>query len=559
MEEDIKGKFVIRKRADGVRYALYVPENVNADTPVFTYVYGAGGPVNDWRNAQNGVLEHGSNSIIIMPNIDWNANWGAVTMDVVNEVKEEFGVTNTNVSSSGFSMGGFAGYVTVAENIKQNPDCEPQTVFLIDSYGQLYNNPNKYISDTDTINIYKENQTVFFAFDTTGKGTNVNEQYAKAGLNIITVKCVGQDHVGINAKFFSNGVYDYMAGGALPKDGYIYSKYNPETGKWEEIPYEEIATKDDLNTYFGIDTFVSNMDRLYKLPDITIKSDDKTLENYLNAIRKVLRNTTFFTANFNEASFLSTTQVPNAIPDLITEYFTMTSSLLNKIANKTTAIAKIAGEIELLDKNMSSRAEHINNATALYTIAEMIQQPIIDNVTDTPTENPDDVILTPPEELIPEEEKEETPTPPSNSEEQPTTPVQPSQPVIPPALPENDDDNDNGNGGQKPTEPTPPVQPSKPTEPEKLPIEEQFPKYDELYTSNDKVVYNYNDEYKVVVHHENGKITGVEHYYDYKTTEDATKAVEQLTKDYKDIENFDKIIQKDQYVKVMFKEDMYKE
>ena len=37
MEEDIKGKFVIRTKGKGIKYKLYVPDNVNEDTPVFVY------------------------------------------------------------------------------------------------------------------------------------------------------------------------------------------------------------------------------------------------------------------------------------------------------------------------------------------------------------------------------------------------------------------------------------------------------------------------------------------------------------------------------------------
>lgn len=355
MEEDIKGKFVTRTKENGIKYKLYVPKNVNADTPVFTYAYGTGDP-----GIEKCVLEQGSDSVFIMTIVDWDADLGSITMDIVNEVKQEFGVTSTNVTPSGFSLGGFAGYETAAENIRQNPDCKPQTVFLIDTYGPIYYNPQLYLNDIDTINLYKENKTVFFAFDTTEKTSDINTLYAQAGLNVIMVKCIGQNHGGINASFFSNGIYDYMAGRALPKDGYIYSRYNVETGVWEEIPYEEIATIDDLNYYFSTDALLSNIDKLYKLPNI-IKSDDQILAKYLNAIRRVVRNTKFLTTNFNKESFLSTTQGPNAIPNIIIEYFTTTSLLLNKIANETTEIANIAEKIEALDNNLSKQAELLND------------------------------------------------------------------------------------------------------------------------------------------------------------------------------------------------------
>ena len=52
-----------------------------------------------------------------------------------------------------------------------------------------------------------------------------------------------------------------MAGERLPKEGFVYSMYNSETGEWEEIAYEDIATQDALNSYFGTNTLTSNKER----------------------------------------------------------------------------------------------------------------------------------------------------------------------------------------------------------------------------------------------------------------------------------------------------------
>ena len=95
------------------------------------------------------------------------------------------------------------------------------------------------------------------------------------------------------------------------------------------------------------------------------------------------------------------------------------------------------------------------------------------------------------------------------------------------------------------------------TSPEEIPIEENFPEYEEIYSDEDQLVYNYNDEYKVVVHHDGENINAIEHYYDFETPEAAMAAVEQLQAEYENAENFDQIIQNDRYVKVLFKEEMY--
>lgn len=520
MEEDIRGQFVIRDKGNGIKYKMYVPENVNADTPVFTYALGSGDP-----GIEKCVLEQGSDSIFIVTVVDYNNNIDKVTMNIVEEVKQEFGVTSTIVTPSGFSLGGPVGYKTAAENIRRNPGCEPQTVFLVDAYGTYFYNPKLHLNDQETLNLFKENNTVFFALDHPLKTTDVNTQYAQAGLNIIQVKCIGQGHGDINASFFNEKMYDYMAGQALPKDGYVYSMYNSETGEWEEIPYEEIATKADLNSYFGMDTLTSNIERLNKLQDITVKSDDKTLENYLNNIRSSIRNTNFLTASFN-LSYGSTTKVPTAIPEIITEYFTSTSTLLNKIAKKTSQIANITVEIEKLDTDMSKQTETLNEQTLTKT-AVQTGAALLTNNTINDTENIKQI-------------NNQIDTTKNENINQTVS----QQEVI------------TTNYNQKTSETV--RKTSTPTYQKNNTIEEQFIEYEKLYSTNDKVVYNYNDKYKIVIHHENGRITGVEHYYNYQNTEEAIKAIGQLNVDYKNVENFNKIIQKDNLVKVIFKENMFK-
>ena len=40
----LKEKVVTRFEDHGIKYKLYVPENVNTDTPIFVYAYGSGDP-----------------------------------------------------------------------------------------------------------------------------------------------------------------------------------------------------------------------------------------------------------------------------------------------------------------------------------------------------------------------------------------------------------------------------------------------------------------------------------------------------------------------------------
>lgn len=607
MEQDTKGRFIDMEMDNGVRCSVYVPQNVNANTPIFTYVHGSGGPTGNWRTVKEAVAANGSNSVIIMPTMAWNSDWGKETMNVVNAVKQQYGITNSNVSSGGFSFGGFSGYTTLAANLRQNPDADPQIGYFIDDYSNLtYKGYKQAVADQETMDLFRENNSVFFIMENASKDKSATNAFAQSGINVIRVVCERGEHSTINKDFFNNGMYDYMAGGELPKEHYRYQKYNQATGQWEDIPYESIATIDSLYDYYGLDSSKINLDKLYSLADIKIKSDDKTLENHLNSIRGTIRNAKFLTMNYTNASFSSTTQIPQRIPDAITAYFDNTAALLNSIARKTVAIAKIAGEISYLDQSLANRTVQLNNAEPLYKTATplpndgAVELVDLSNTTDTQdttnlsnatnlsnTQTPNNQNNQFVGQTSPSNQNFESNLPNysnlSNQSYQPTSSssniggTSSQQPTISSPIsggtssqqPSINSSNGSSASPQRPSyqqspssvEQTPTVenldtqQPTTPLKEQK--IEETFPKYEELYSNDNQIVYNYNDEYKVIVHHEDNKITAIEHYYDFETTEAATTAIEKLQTEYENIENFDKIIQNDRYVKVLFKEEMY--
>ena len=87
--------------------------------------------------------------------------------------------------------------------------------------------------------------------------------------------------------------------------------------------------------------------------------------------------------------------------------------------------------------------------------------------------------------------------------------------------------------------------------------EEQFLEYSEVYSDETKIVYNYNDEYKIIVHKDGNEVTGIEYYYNFGNEINANNALESLKLEYSGNQNVEKIIQKGQYVKVLFNEKTY--
>jgi hypothetical protein len=86
---------------------------------------------------------------------------------------------------------------------------------------------------------------------------------------------------------------------------------------------------------------------------------------------------------------------------------------------------------------------------------------------------------------------------------------------------------------------------------------DKFLEYDELYSDDNMVVFDGDDgKYKIVIHHENDKVVGLEYYYNLGDKDTASKAIELMKEDFADLES---IKQEDQYVKLTFKDDLYKD
>ena len=84
--------------------------------------------------------------------------------------------------------------------------------------------------------------------------------------------------------------------------------------------------------------------------------------------------------------------------------------------------------------------------------------------------------------------------------------------------------------------------------------------YDELYSDDSKVVLEYTEDktsHKVIIHIEKDKIIGIDHYYDYQTSKKAELAKSLILQEYIGNQHIEQLIQKDQYIKISFKEEMF--
>lgn len=370
------GGTITYQNYNGVMYSIYVPSNVSSDTPIFTYTYGGGRTEDWWSNKHSngnygpfdGLIANGGDSIVIMPSMDWGADWGKNTMGIINSVREEYGITNLNVSGSGFSKGGFGGFDIVAENIKQNKNLDPQIVFFIDDYSSTYYMANHKMT-AENIKAFTENNTVFFCYDPPWKSTDNYQAYIDAGINIVRVEPKNFDHIAINANFFRDQIYDYMAGGALPAEGYTYKFYNRDTGQWEVIDYDNVSTVDKLYSFYGSSNLKSAIARLSNLCLYEFGSDSSVIERYLSDIMSEIKSSSFLTANIEAFGGSSTTKVPSAIAGTVQSYFAKVSRNLESLSGLMNTIAKIDPTYQATDQKLANSVVE-DNVTGSANVQE---------------------------------------------------------------------------------------------------------------------------------------------------------------------------------------------
>ena len=519
---------------NGTYYQIYYPKNVdpnnvNPNTQVAIYMHGGGGQTSGGNDAVN-YLQNSTNinSIIIIPN-NSDRNNQFFYNDVVN-VYDNFisknGINQNNLVISGFSNGYRSTFGILDSYLEKHPNSNPASVYLVETYVQ---SDGIYQYNYDA---YKKNGTMFYSYTARyGSGGNYNscgvtysdilnplDSNGCKVVNMLEGRVV--DHRPSELVFFQDGIIDFSKGGlTLPSDKYTYQIRNSQTGLWEEVNVNDINTLEKMNKRFGIatlpmitdDTYFTNLNYLtsLKLSNETISTDSDVLLGNIGNMYNVIKGSTFVASGY-VCSFgsSSTTKVPSAIPDVINKYFSSTSNILCSLGVFLKKCEESNTLMEETEKDIGTDAGSLGD----YGVIDLgnnggaptYNQPIGGN--------------------------------PSSGDPQPSAPSNPRE-LVPSDEPTTDIPQDDG------TE-----DPSN--------WRENFPDYDKLYTTNDKVVFDCNNEYRVIVHRDGETITGVEYYYDFGSNENVASALRQLKELYgsSDIEN---ILIKDGCVKVIFNESVF--
>lgn len=365
---------------NGLKYYIYVPENVNSETKTEIYHHGWGTD----NTSEFGIhSSHYGNNIVIMTDYKDYKGWPKLTVEFVEIVEKQFNIENNGITIAGWSDGGYPAIQTTIEYIKKNPDTPPQTLFMIDDWNNTtgIKNVQSILSDGGK-EALQENNAVIFLFVNAAALENdlLNGNYtanaktqeigelARNGINTIVVLCDNAGHEQMRDKLFTEGYYDYAAGnGSIPTNNCRYLMYNEATDRYEYVEPSAIETLEKLHDTFGKDDYLEKINQLASLENSSVSnllviSNKNILENQVNNVLSKIKNTSFVQKKLNfDTNFSSTSNIPSQIPSIIQQYFSLNADLLIKLMNDMKLISYYGETLENTNQELKTIASQLNS------------------------------------------------------------------------------------------------------------------------------------------------------------------------------------------------------
>ncbi len=525
-------------------FEAYIPDNVNSDTKIIVYEHGDGGYTSDWNRFLPQLESGACNAIVIHADRKY-------TTDLAACVASQYNIEMDNVIPVGFSGGGVYACYSAADIASQSTSGEPNLAVLLEGSCPVY-----YLEGQGAVDAYKNNNTVFLYFE--NDSGYQQTQYAKAmaekGVNVLIFEdYVANGHTDISASFITSGLLDFTIGeGSLP-ERYVIKAYDAEKG-WYIVDPSTITNLNSIYNLFGLETGTVvelknyTLADLSKLEDLTLSSSQKDLEGYLNSIRGAIRSTSISTAGM-AGGFSSTTMMPSQVPAVVSRYIESTTSFLSKLANETDQFAMIGESIKSMDFNLEREAKEINNIDIVSAVYGSSSQTTTD-ATDTETNTDSDVVATL-NDVIKENTTSNTTSwaaasTITNSTTGSSTTSSTTYTGSNYVGSYTSGSSDSANTVSEIVE-------------EKTGKLYEFNDYEDVVTNDERLVIECSEGYKIVVHNENGNITGVEHYYDFGTESNANNMLASIKAEYEDKYFFEEVLQEGQYIKVILNNDVYKD
>lgn len=539
---DKNGEYTYNKLQGNIDCYSNSPNNVTSNTPTIIHSYGA--RIDEvWYDSQKEALNR--DGTFLFP--ARMSNPIDVFENVYREVWNKSNNTE-NIILTGHSAGGPTALKALATMYKEgNISGSPPLVVTLDgSFLACKLTPEE-------IEILADNKVPIIAYYQLDEQTSYYKMLGENGVNIALYRdkdC--HDHATPCTNFFENkkGLYDFASGkGTLisGNNGYnvsIWSGGNEvytNAGNYNNI--SEVNTLDKVYNFFDmdIDTYTNKIQQLKSLnvgslSNLTFAINNRELDKNLRNVIANIGSTSYATnSSGSNISSEGSTLTLSKVANLTKSYFSTTTDLLLNIANEMKEFTKISPVISSMEKNMEEEAIQLNNQSKIE-LSPLASTAILNNNVGTRKEEQvtisnqiSDTIKTKPiDNSMKTETKQET------EKEVVKAETKPSQ-----------QSNQNS------------IQYSKPNQELQSNTQEQFPEYSEVYSDETKIVYNYNDKYRIIVHKDGDKVTGIEHYYNFENANNANNALESLKLEYSSNQNVEKIIQKGQYVKVLFNEKTY--
>lgn len=582
---------------------IYYPENITEDTQITTY-YPGGGFTTDWYSQRNGrrvagiqdyLIANGSDQIVVMPDsVQSVGRREYIGVKMTEYLTNEYNLNNTSSSWAGFSYGATPTLSAATTYMDLNPDCDPQIVVEIDGYNSYKERPG-YVA-SGIADSFKNTDSILISIDPSGKAaSNYLDYYAKEGINVVKAVTVksdgllevnygdgieiqknGDNHLRIRQNYFNDGFFEFNGNSSttLPSEGYEYYVWDSSTEDWVQIDVSQIDTYEKMVNYFGGEvSLTSNTSNLLQLADLVLKSDDKVLESYLNGIRAVIRGTGLVSGG-SAGGFSSTTKMPSAVPGVVSKYCSSVVSSLTKLAKETEQFARIGESIEEMNSNLENEALAIDDSavgeeelleddfsisindeisgvtagtTAIVTGGISSAILAIDDEEDEEQNNfDDDIYIDDENEMIVEEEKTNSYTTKGNTSSNSYSGTSSSSGS---SSSSSSYSSSSSNSSTNTTDIVTKVEPADALD--------DFYKYDQVVSSDNRFVFEHVDGYKLVIHNNGNVINGVEHYYDFGTSDNAVNMLSNIKPMYQGNQYFQGIIQDGQYVKVIFNNNVY--
>lgn len=548
---------------------VYIPENVNKDTEIIYIAFNdkrSKNYNNKWQAMEEGIHNYGTDKIIVYPeNPDLNpgsSNYQTEANKVFHAIKEDYNLETNQFINAGHSAGAGWSIKNLTVLLRENPNIERQTLFLVDS--QL----DKKFTDEE-MELIKENNTMVISYcQPYRRNHEIQKLAARTGLPILFVEDPDIPETSYNnwqyyhnvvvENFFKKGLFnsltDFSKGkGELP-EGFTYKIYNPKTKQIEDINPTEAAAFFGINKVYGnnylfIDLslkeiFTSNSYlvedvsseasnkysslkdlkeyNIHNLSSSTLSSDLQYIQNFANGIVNSIKSDSLF-----ESTTMNITggcgPLASVINECLSLYYDSVGHLLNSLAIEADAIVSIGQSLVDLDTHLNKEVEEtIDPSVEITNLSAPVNNIQISNLNSdlssatSAKDNANDVTITE-KEQVKDEIKE-----------------------------------DNSTNKEIKTETS-----KEETEQEKIDANNNYSSNKNHINNTSEISYN-KGNYNVVFETKGDEVVSMKYQYNYDSYETALSNYELLLVQLKDNVNIENIVLNGNMIEIIFKDDMYK-